>query len=182
LPTSLQNIESKTILSGTDDNDIYGSAWMFVRWLTDTYATATEGDFLRSIVKSVTTQGVVNVTTPSGKSWPELLSQFTLMLAADDLPNVAPPNVEQSWNLPGVYAGYNKDVQNPPPAAPLAIRQAAFGTAFQATTSLKGGGAMLVKITGTPGAAGTQLLDLHSVSGDALPASSKIGIAVLRIQ
>ena len=178
----LQNIESKTILSGTDDNDIYGSAWMFVRWLTDNYATGTEGDFLRSIVKSVTTKGVINVTTPSGKPWPELLAQFTLMLAADDLPAATPPYVEQSWNLPGVFAGYNKDLQNPPPAAPLAIRQAAFGTSFQAGTQLKGGGALMVKLTGTAGSTGTQLLDLRAPNGSALPAGSKIGIAVLRIQ
>ena len=178
----LQNIESKSILSGSDDNDIYGSSWMFVRWLTDNYATATEGEFLRSIVKAVTTQGVTNVTASSGKAWTELLSQFTLMLAADDLANVSPPHVEQSWNLPGVFAGYNRDLQNPPPAAPLAIRQATFGTSFQAASSLKGGGAMLLKITGTPGAAGTQLLDLRAATGDALPAASKIGIAVLRIQ
>ncbi|MDQ2666256.1 MAG: Ig-like domain-containing protein [Gemmatimonadota bacterium] len=178
----LQSIEQKTILSGSDDNDIYGSAWMFVRWLTDTYATATEGDFLRSIVKSVTTKGVVNVTTPSGKSWPELLSQFTLMLAADDLPNVSPPNVEQSWNLPGVFSGYNRDLQNPPPASPLAIRQATYGSAFQATTTLKGGGAMLIKINGTPGATTSQVLDLHALDGSALGATSKIGIAVLRIK
>lgn len=178
----LQNIESKTILSGTDDNDIYGSSWLFVRWLTDTYATATEGEFLRSIVKAVTTRGVENVTTPSGKSWVELLSQFTLMLATDDLPGIAPPDVEQSWNLPGVFAGYNRDVTNPPPAAPLAIRQAAFGTSFQAGTSLKGGGAMLLRISGTTGAPGTQLLDLRAATGNALPTDSKIGIAVLRIQ
>ena len=178
----LQSIEQKTILSGSDDNDIYGSAWLFVRWLTDTYATATEGDFLRTIVGSVTTKGVVNVTTPSGKSWPELLAQFTLMLAADDLPNVSPPDVEQSWNLPGVFSGYNRDIVNPPPASPLSIRQAAYGTSFQASTTLKGGGAMLLKISGTPGSTSSQVLDLHGVTGEALGATSKIGIAVLRIQ
>ncbi len=177
----LENIEQKTILSGSDDNDIYGSAWMFVRWLTDTYAS-NEGDFLRSIVKSVTTKGVVNVTTPSGKSWPELLSQFTLMLAADDLAGIASPYQEGSWNLPGVFAGYNKDIQNPPPAAPLSMRQTAFGTSFQASTTLKGGGALLVRISGTPGGSGTQLLDLRASDGSALPAGSKIGIAVMRIQ
>ena len=178
----LQSIEQKTILSGSDDNDIYGSAWMFVRWLTDTYATATEGDFLRSIVKSVYTKGVVNVTTPSGKSWPELLSQFTLMLAADDLPNVSPPDVEQSWNLPGVFSGYNRDIQNPPPASPLGMRQAAYGTSFQASTTLKGGGAMILKLTSISGTATTQVLDLRGANGEALGATSKIGIAVLRIQ
>ncbi len=177
----LQNIEQKTILSGTDDNDIYGSSWMFVRWLTDTYGGTSEGSFLRGIVQSVTTKGVVNVTTPSGKSWPELLSQFTLMLATDDLAGVSPPYTEQSWNLPAVFTGYNSELRNPPPAAPLALRQATFGTAFQATTTLRGGGAMVLKLSaGSPG--GTQVLDLHAASGAALQPGTPIGIAVLRIQ
>ena len=178
----LQKIEQKTILSGTDDNDIYGSSWMFVRWLTDTYATGTEGDFLRSIVKAVTTKGVANVTTPSGKTWPELLSQFTLMLATDDAAGVPLPYQEGSWNLPGVFSGYNKDLRNPPPAVPLSPRLATYGSSFQAATQLKGGGAMVLKITGAPGAAATQLLDLRGGNGNALSPTSKVGIAVLRIQ
>ena len=177
----LQNFERKTILSGTDDNDIYGSSWMFVRWLTDTYGGTSEGNFLRGIVQSVTTSGVVNVTTPSGKTWPELLSQFTLMLATDDLPNVSAPFTEASWDIPAVYAGYNRDVTNPPPASPLAVRQANFGTAFQASATLRGGGAMLLKLgAGSP--SGTQVLDLHAIGGAALPTGTNIGIAVLRIQ
>ncbi|MBC7673962.1 MAG: hypothetical protein H7247_16200 [Polaromonas sp.] len=177
----LQNFERKTILSGTDDNDIYGSSWMFVRWLTDTYGGANEGNFLRGIVQSVTTSGVVNVTTPSGKTWPELLSQFSLMLATDELAGVSAPFTEASWDIPAVYAGYNRDVTNPPPASPLALRQANFGTAFQASATLRGGGAMLVKLgAGSP--SGTQVLDLHAMGGAALPAGTNIGIAVLRIQ
>ena len=177
----LQNFESKTILSGTDDNDIYGSSWMFVRWLTDTYGGTSEGNFLRGIVQSVTTSGVVNVTTPSGKTWAELLSQFTLMLAADDLAGVSAPFTEGSWNLPAVYAGYNHDITNPPPASPLSMRQATFGTAFQASATLRGGGAILVKLaTGVPSS--TQLLDLHGATGAPLPATTNVGIAVLRIQ
>lgn len=177
----LQNIEQKTILSGADDNDIYGSAWMFVRWLTDTYGGTSEANFLRGIVQSVTTKGVVNVTSPSGKTWAELLSQFSLMLATDDLAGVSPPFTEQSWNLPAVFTGYNSELRNPPPAAPLALRQASFGTAFQATTTLRGGGAMLLKLTAaSPG--GTQVLDLHAASGVALQPGTTIGIAVLRIQ
>ena len=178
----LQAFEQKTILSGTDDNDIYGSSWMFVRWLTDTYGGSDEGNFLRSIVKSVTTSGVINVTTPSGKTWPELLSQFTLMLAADELAGIAPPYVEASWNLPTVFSGYNRDLNNPPPATPLSMRQANFGSAFQATVSqLRGGGAMLLKLSGNTFGA-PQLLDLRAVGGTALPSNSNIGIAVLRIQ
>ena len=178
----LQIFEQKTILSGTDDNDIYGSSWMFVRWLTDTYGGSDEGNFLRSIVKAVTTVGVINVTTPSGKTWPELLSQFTLMLGADELSGIGAPFVEASWNLPAVFQGYNRDLNNPPPAAPLTMRQATFGSAFQATVGqLRGGGAMLLKLSPASGGA-SQILDLHGVSGAALAGTSNIGIAVLRIQ
>ena len=178
----LQSFEQKTILSGSDDNDIYGSSWMFVRWLTDTYGGSNEGNFLRSIVKAVTTTGVVNVTTPSGKTWPELLSQFTLMLAADDIAGTAAPFIESSWNLPAVFLGYNRDLSNPPPASPLSMRQAVFGSPFQAAVSpLRGGGAMLLKLT-AGGGAPTQVLDLHAVSGNPLSSSTNLGIAVLRIQ
>ena len=47
---------------------------------------------------------------------------------------------------------------------------------------LVGGGALMVRLSGTAGGTGTQLLDLHAPNGGALPAGSKIGIAVLRIQ
>ncbi|MEP6989688.1 MAG: Ig-like domain-containing protein [bacterium] len=178
----LQGFEAKSILSGTDDNDIYGSAWMFVRWLTDTYGGADEGAFLRSIVKSVNTSGTINVTTPSGRSWAELLSQFTLMLAADELSAVTSPYIEPSWNLPAVYVGYNRDLASPPPAVPLTLRQATFGSVFAATaTPLRGGGAMLLQLTGAAGAT-SQVLDLHATSGAALPGTTNLGIAVLRIR
>ncbi len=177
----LQGFEQKSILSGTDDNDIYGSSWLFTRWLTDTYGGTNEGTFLRSIVKAVTTSGVDNVTAPSGKTWPELLSQFTLMLATDDLPGIAAPHTEASWNLPAVFAGYNSDFPNSRVAVPLAIRTGAFGSSFVTTVnSLRGGGAMLLKLSG-PAASTTQLLDLRGLGGPLSP-SSNIGMAVLRVQ
>jgi len=178
----LQSFENKSIISGTDDTDIYGSSWLFTRWLTDTYGGPDEGVFLRKIVKSVTTAGVDNVTAPSGKTWPELLSEFSLMVATDDLSGVAAPYAEASWNLPAVFAGYN--IQVPSffsSASPLAIRQGTFGSSFQATmSSLRGGSAMLLKLSGTP-ASSTQILDLHAIGGP-LSTGSNIGLAVLRIQ
>jgi hypothetical protein len=178
----LQNFELKSILSGTDDNDIYGSAWLFARWLTDTYGGANEGVFLRGIVKSVTTSGVDNVTPPTGKTWPELLSQFTLMLAADDLPGIVQPHTESSWNLPAIFAGYNSDFPNTRAAVPLSMRQATFGSSFVTTESvIRGGGAMLLKLSGTP-TAPSQVLDLHLLSGAPLPTTSTVGLAVLRLQ
>ncbi|MEO7454621.1 MAG: Ig-like domain-containing protein [Gemmatimonadaceae bacterium] len=177
----LQNIEQKTILSGADDNDIYGSSWLFTRWLTDTYGGGSEATFLQSIVKNYNVLGVDNVTAVSGKTWPELLSQFTLALAADDMPGIAAPYTIPSWNLPAVYLGY-RELVSPPPAEPLALRKTNFASSFSLSVSpLRGGGAMLLKISGS-GAAGTQLLNLRASGGGTLNPSSTIGIAVLRVQ
>lgn len=176
----LQSFESKSILS-SDDYDVYGSSWLFARWLTDTYATGTESAFLQSVVKNYNVTGVDNVVSVAGKTWPELLSQFTLMLAADDLPNVPRQFQELSWNLPAVFQGYNADFPSVS-ASPLVLRQAYFASNFTASlSSIKGGGAMLLRINAL-GNAGSQLLDLHDFSGQPLDPTSNIGIAVLRIQ
>lgn len=177
----LENIETKTILSAQDDNDIYGSSWMFTRWLVDTYGGTDEAALLHRIVTNYNILGVDNVTNVTGKTWPELLSQFSLMLAADDLPNAAPPFTEQSWNLPAVFQGYSTDVASRPPASPLVPRQAAFGSFTTSTVNLQGGGVMLMRVGGAAGGS-TQLFDLHQPGGGALSPTSNIGIAILRIQ
>jgi hypothetical protein len=177
----LESFESKTILSGQDDNDIYGSSWLFTRWLVDTYGGNDESAFLHSIIRNFTQYGTENVSNAAGKSWPELLSQFTLMLAADDLAAMGSPVVEQSWNLPGVFAGYATDFPSSRPTSPLVPRTSAFGSFATTISSLKGGGAMLLRMSG-PATATTQLFDLHAVGGGALPSTSNLGIAILRIQ
>jgi hypothetical protein len=104
------------------------------------------------------------------------------MLAADDMPGILQPDTESSWNLPGIFAGYNSDFPNSRAAVPLSMRQATFGSSFVTTQSvIRGGSAMLLKLGGTPNAP-SQLLDLHSVGGAPLPTTSTVGLAVLRLQ
>ncbi|MDB4914860.1 MAG: hypothetical protein JWM95_2504 [Gemmatimonadetes bacterium] len=177
----LQSFEGKTILSGTDDNDIYGSSWMFTRWLTDTYGGTDEGAFIKRMVHNYNVTGVANATNVTGKTWPELLGQFTLMLAADDLAGMAAPYSEASWNLPGVFTGRSTDLSSHPSATPLVPRTANSGAFTVNVASLKGGGAMLLKLTAVTAGA-PQLIDLHDVGGAKLASQSNIGIAVLRIQ
>ncbi|MBW8770458.1 MAG: Ig-like domain-containing protein [Gemmatimonadetes bacterium] len=171
--------QSKSILSGSEDSDIYGSAWLFARWLTDTYGGADEGAFLRSLVQTSTLSGTANVEAASGKKFSQLLAEFSLMVAADNLPNVAGPYVEPSWNLPDVFVGLS-DVGSQPPA-PLSLRQNSGGTFAVTNRSLKGGGAVLVRIDGGSSGA-TQLLDLRASLSTPLTSASTIGLGVLRIQ
>jgi hypothetical protein len=179
LANYLRNFQNKSILSGAEDKDIYGSAWLFTRWLMDTYGGADEGTFLRSIVQSSTLTGAANVEAVTGKKFPQLLAEYSLMVAADNLPNMAGPYVEPSWNLPDVLLGLSDPGSQPPVA--LSWRQNAGGSFAVTSRGLKGGGAALVRLdAGAPEA--TQLLDLRTSQSTPLTSASPIGLAVLRIQ
>jgi len=171
--------QSKSVLSGSEDSDIYGSAWLFARWLTDTYGGTDEAAFLRSLVQTSTLSGTANVEAAVGRKFPQLLAEFSLMVAADNLPNVAGPYVEPSWNLPDVFVGLSDAGSQPP--APLSLRQNSGGSFAVTNRALKGGGAVLVRIDGVASAS-TQLLDLRASLSTPLTSASPIGLGVLRIQ
>jgi hypothetical protein len=175
----LQNFENKSILSGTDDSDIYGSSWLFVRWAADIYGGTDEGAFFRGLVQASTRTGTTNMEAVTGRTFAQLLAEFTLMLAADNLPGAPSPFVEPSWNLPDVFAGYAELGTHP--SVPLAMRESSGGSFSITGRLLKGGGATILKLgAAAPGA--TQLLDLRSTSTTPLSTSSPIGLAVLRVQ
>jgi hypothetical protein len=179
LSNYLQTFESKSILSGAEDSDIYGSAWLFARWLVDTYGGSDEGAFLRKLVQTGSLAGAANVEAASGRLFPQLLAEFTLMLAGDNLPNARGPYVEPSWNLPDVFAGLaelGSRVQ-----APLAMRQSTGGALSVSGRNVKGGGAMLLRI-GPIAPGTTQLLELKSTTTAPLLATSSVGLAVMRIE
>jgi hypothetical protein len=175
----LQRFETKSILSGAEDSDIYGSAWLFTRWLLDTYGGNDEGAFLRRLVQTGTLSGTANVEAVSGRPFSQLFAEFTLMLAADNLPNVANPHLEASWNLPDIFAGL-ADI-GAAPRAPLAIRQSTGGVVSVSGRNVKGGSGVLVRIGPlAPGV--TQLLELKSTLASPLPATSSVGLGVVRIE
>ena len=120
--------------------------------------------------------------TPPDKAndlFAQLLAEFTLMLASDNLPNVGAPFVEPSWNLPDVFAGYAE--LGTRPLAPLAMRTSTGGAFTVSGRNLKGGGAVLLRLGAVaPGA--TQLLELRSTLTAPLPVSTPIGMAVLRVE
>jgi uncharacterized protein YjdB len=175
----LQNFENKSILSGTDDSDIYGSSWLFVRWALDTYGGTSEAAFLRSLVQTSSRSGTPNMEAVTGKPFAQLLAEFTLMLASDNEPGTSAPFSEPSWNLPDVFAGYAE--LGTRPTAPLAMRTSATGQFTITSRNLRGGGAVLVRV-GTSMSGATQLFELRSTSTAPLSPTSTVGMAVLRVQ
>ena len=126
-----------------------------------------------------TLAGTANVEAASGRPFPQLLAEFTMMLAADNVPTVRGPYVEPSWNLPDVFAGYAELGTRPP--APLAMRQSTGGTISVSGRNVKGGGAVLLRVAPVAPDA-TQLLELKSTPTTPLAPGSTVGLGVVRVE
>jgi hypothetical protein len=173
-----KNNEVKSILSpGSIDSDIYGSAWMFTRWLVDQYGGATENTLLRALVQEANLTGVNNVTAKTGQTFGTLLADWTMSLVADDYPGFSPAAGAKytfpSWNTRSIWTGFNSDFGAAYPAFPLFVHPVAFGN-FSTTVTLSGAAAALFDLSGTQTV--KQLLDLSG-----LPASTTIRMSILRV-
>jgi hypothetical protein len=177
------NIEGRSFLSpGSVDGSIYGSAWLFVRWMVDQYGGATESTLLKALVHERTLQGVANVTAKTGKSFDQLLSEFALSLVADDFPGLTPAAGAKytvpSWNTRDIFAGINRElvINNVrPPVFPLFVHDIPYGNARQDVPGVNGGSAAFFDLHGS---ANTRVV----VDLSTLPQSTLLRLAILRVQ
>ncbi len=172
-----QKTQSKSILSpGSVDGDIYGSAWMFVRWFIDQYGGATESAMLKALIQESHLAGVANVSARTGQPFGALLADWSMAVAADDYPGLVPPAGAKytfpSWNMRSIWSGYATDFNVT--ALPLQEVQLSYGT-FNINGALLGGGMAILELSGAQTA--KQLLNL----GD-LPAGTTIRMSILRVQ
>ena len=156
LSNYLQTFETNSILSGAEDSDIYGSAWLFARWLVDTYGGSDEGAFLRQLVQTGSLSG--------RRTWK--WSPAARSSRGSQLPDarVRHPGERNravrgaELEPPDMFAGY---AELGSAAAAGDAGQSTGGTVSVSDGSVKGGGAVLLSIG--PAAAGvTQLLELKS--------------------
>jgi hypothetical protein len=162
----------------------YGSAWLFVRWLADHYASdATLGTDLTRDLDATTTRGASNVTRVTGKSFSSLVTNWQLANYLDDLPGFTPadPLLQYtSWNLRQVYASLNAQVPSRfPRPYPLEPPIASNGV-FNETGTLLGGSGRHVLVDQDAGAPGATLKLTGSDGSTALPASAGPVVGVVR--
>jgi hypothetical protein len=167
--------------AGAGDLTFYGSGWSFLRWVIDTYAT-NEAAVLTAMTRDVSHWGVANIENLTGKSFPQLLSEYSLAIALDDYPGFTPTDAKYSfpsWNLRSVFAGMNADFPNSFPApAPLQVRSNGFGKFSVDVSGVRGGGFSVLQLSGAQ--ANKQLLEFKSVNGTAFPA--QIRVTIVRVQ
>ena len=174
-----QGNEDKSVLSaGSVDGTIYGSAWMFARWLVDQYGGGTESTLLRSLTQEASLTGVANVTAKTGQSFATLLADWTMTLVADDYPSFTPSAGAKytfpSWNTRDIWAGYNRDFPTIRLLFPLNVNAVTFGS-FSLSGTLAGAAAGIVELSGTQTA--KQLISLTGLS-----AGTTIRMSILRVQ
>jgi hypothetical protein len=162
----------------------YGSAWLFVRWLADHYASdATLGTDLTRALDATTTRGASNVTRVTGKSFNSLVTNWQLANYLDDLPGFTPadPLLQySSWNLRQVYASLNAQIPSRfPRPYPLEPPIASNGV-FNETGTLLGGSGRHVLVDQDAGAPGASLKLTGSDGSTALPASAGPVVGLVR--
>lgn len=186
LQTYLGGTEGLTPIgsTGSDDASFYGSGWLLVRWAID-HSGLDEAGFSRALVEAGAV-GVANLVARSGRSFPDMLADWTLSLAMDEHPSGTVPAraelTQPGWNVRDIYRGLHDDFghreNTPYPTAwPLVTRNVAGGTFTVTVTGVRGGSTALFDLSN---ASAGQLLELRSQTGG--PPASSLGLSIVRIQ
>ena len=181
--------ESKSIINSSD-NVIYGSSWLFARWVTDTYGGPDEGVFLRSLVQQQNDIGITNLQNRTGKTWAEMMGYFSIAAASDNYPQgtINDPRARiASWNTRDIFSNMSASLRFSdgslayPKSWPINVRATSFGT-FPSTTSnvfsLPGGGFAAWELSGAQTL--PQALGIRNLTGGAPPAN--VGLGIVRVK
>ena len=165
---------------GASDFTFYASAWSIIRWALDNHPVS-ESAFLTSLVRT-SAKGIPNVTARLGRSWEEIVGEWSLAMYLDDRPGFVSLNPRlhmPSWNMPSIYHGMATDFpQTYTQTPPLRPRAVGFGT-FEVTVPTVGGSAFaLFELSGQ--ATGRQMIELLGTTGS--PLSPNLRIALVRLQ
>ena len=167
--------------TGLAESSFYGSSWALVRWAIDN-TLLDESQFLGSLVRT-SRSGVPNLVAVAGRSWEEILGDWSLTMFLDDYPGFTPVNNQSltfpSWNLRSIFAGLNQDFPLTFNVAyPLVPRSVAFGDFDVTITKVAGGSFAMFDLNGVQ--TGRQLIQLMSPSGG--DAGSRLRMALVRLQ
>ena len=164
------------------DNTFYASGWLLVRWAIDQYASD-EASFVRALVTETGATGLANLARRTGRPAAEMLADWSLALAADDRPGVAPRRSQlslPSWNTRDIFRGLNASAPfSFPRAFPLQVQSVRWGGFTVDVPTVRSWSAAYFELAGAA-SDGPQLLELKGGNGSALP--TQIGMAVLRIE
>ena len=179
----MRGVDTLTPIGAAASGDFtyYASGWSLVRWATDHYA-ADEGQWLKELVKGGPLTGLANLAQHTGRLAGDMLADWALAKAVDDLPGFVPRRAElafPSWNVADVMSGLATAYPNNFVAAPLRARAMSFGSFTLPVARLRAFSSSYFSFEGPQ--VGCQVIELRGVGGAVLPAGT-LRVAVVRVE
>ena len=179
----LRGVDTLSPLGATTNNDVtfYASGWSLVRWAADQYATS-EGGWLKALVKGGAQTGLANLAQRTGRSASELLADWALANAVDDVPGFTAARRQlsfPSWNVADVMSGLAGTYPGAFSAAPLRARAMSFGAFTLPVQQLRAFSSSYFSFEGAQ--VGGQLIELRG-EGGAVMAPAGLRVAVVRVE
>ena len=179
----MRGVDTLTPIGAAASGDFtyYASGWSLVRWAADHYAT-NEGEWLKELVRGGQLTGLSNLASRTGRPAVEMLADWALATAVDDLPGFAPKRAGlslPSWNTADVMGGLASSYPGMFLASPLKARAMSFGSFTVPVTRLRAFSSSYFSFEGAQG--GSQVVELRGEGGAALP-PAPLRVAVVRVE
>lgn len=163
------------------DFTYYASGWSFVRWAADQYA-GDESAWIKDLVRGGQLTGLSNLAQKTGRPVGEMLADWSLANAVDDLPGFVPVRRQltfPSWNTSNIFAGLASTFPGNFMTNPLGTRAMTFGSFTLPVNKLRAFSSSYFSFEGTQ--TGSQLLELRGENGNTM-APGNLRVAVVRVQ
>ncbi len=163
------------------DFTFYASGWSLVRWAADHYA-AEESAWLKALVRGGRLTGLSNLSQRTGRPAAEMLADWSLALAVDDLSGFSPIRPQltfASWDFADVFAGLATLYPDTFLARPLKTRALTFGAFSVPVAKLRAFSSSYFSFEGMQ--SGSQMLELRGENGVAASPTT-LRLAIVRVE
>lgn len=179
----MRGVDTLTPIGAAASGDFtyYASGWSLVRWAADQYATD-ESKWLKELVRGSAATGLANLAQLTGRPAVEMLADWALANAVDDLAGFTPKRAQlrfPSWNIADVNGGLSSTYPTSFLAAPLKARAMSFGSFTLPVARLRAFSSSYFSFDGEQ--VGSQLLELRGENGAAAPPST-LRVAIVRVE
>ncbi len=179
----MRGVDTLTPIGAAASGDFtyYASGWSLVRWAADQYA-GDESQWLKALVRGSAATGLANLSQLTGRSAVEMLADWALANAVDDLSGFTPMRKQltfPSWNVADVMSGLAGTYPTSFLAAPLKASAMSFGTFALPVARLRAFSSSYFSFEGPQ--SGSQLLELRGENGAASPPGT-LRVAIVRVE
>ena len=183
LQTYMRGVDTLTPIGAAASGDFtyYASGWSLVRWAADQYA-GDEAVWMKALVRGGNATGLANLAQLTGRPAAEMLADWSLANAVDDLPGFLPKRPQLSfptWNMNEMMNGLAETYPGSFLGSPLKARGMSFGSFTLPVARLRAFSSSYFSFEGNQ--VGSQLIELRGENGELLLPGT-LRVALVRVE